>query len=141
MLRLFSYFYDYNDKGSKRKDDMMKKFLKIICFICLLTGILLPFGCASARAEPRVMDAVIEKIYAEVLYVRETDSEGNYHFVNLKDTVTKNGNTVSSENLSVGDSIQIVFDGAVSENSPGQIKNVYEIILKGTPWQRGSFFI
>ena len=111
----------------------MKKFLKIICFICLLTGILLPFGCASARAEPRVMDAVIEKIYAEVLYVRETDSEGNYHFVNLKDTVTKNGNTVSSENLSVGDSIQIVFDGAVSENSPGQIKNVYEIILKGTP--------
>jgi hypothetical protein len=67
-----------------------------------------------------------------VLYVRETDGEGKYHFVDLKDTVIKNGSTVSSEALSVGDGIQIVFGGNVSEDSPGQIKNVYEIILKGT---------
>lgn len=109
----------------------------ILCLLLILV-VLAMAACSEEKPDVQTdvkrvtMDAVIEKIYEETLYVRISGEKEDYLFVSRCDTVTQNGEQISSDILTAGDGIQIVYDGQIKGKSPAQIANVYEIILTKT---------
>ncbi|MBQ8497710.1 MAG: hypothetical protein IJ489_09695 [Clostridia bacterium] len=108
---------------------------KTILCVFLIFAVLMVSACAEEKPdvpenpERVTLDAVIEKIYEKTLYVRILDETEDYLFVSRCDTVTQDGEQISSDILTAGDGIQIVYDGQIKGKSPAQIANVYEIIL------------
>ena len=123
-MRFFVFLYDYNNK-STWKDWVMnvKKIVKLLTLALFAAMLLSVFGCASEPAEePTQLSCVIEKIYDRALYVRaESD---RYFFVNTND--------IDTDSFRIGDEIEILFDGELAYETPGEIQNVYTIVLKAS---------
>ncbi len=114
----------------------MKK--TVLCLL-LLTMLLSLTACAHTHPPvtpptttptiPPAFDARIEKVYDHTLYVQSSDETETYFFVNRCDFITHNGQTITYDDLSVGDQIRILYYGDPVGSSPSQITDVLEIKL------------